>query len=157
KVGHDVVLVSSGAIAAGFQTLGYPTRPITIKGKQATAAIGQSFLIQSYIEKFQEYHINPAQILLTHSDFSDNKRYQNAYSTLSQIREPCIVPMIYQSYPVSIEELVVGDKDILSAHVSGLIQADRILILTHMDGVNNANPNKNPNPALYNHINEVTD
>ena len=157
RVGHDVVIVSSGAIAAGFQTLGYPTRPITIKGKQAAAAIGQSFLIQSYIEKFQEHHIYPAQILLTRSDFSDKKRYQNAYSTLSELIERGIVPIINENDTVSIEELTFGDNDMLSALVSGLIHADQLLILTDIDGLYNANPNKDPQAKRYNHIHEITD
>ena len=74
KEGHEVLMVSSGAVAAGFSQLGYPTRPVTLKGKQAAAAVGQSLLIQSYIEQFSRFSIIPAQILLTRTDFSNRDR-----------------------------------------------------------------------------------
>lgn len=82
KAKHTVILVSSGAVAAGFKKLGYPTRPVTIKGRQAAAAVGQGLLIQSYNEKFQEHQLTSAQILLTRSDFSNRDRYRNAFSTV---------------------------------------------------------------------------
>ena len=83
--GHEVLLVSSGAVAAGFGRLGYSTRPITLKGRQAAAAVGQSLLIQSYIDKFNKFSIIPAQILLTRDDFTNRDRYRNAYATLMEL------------------------------------------------------------------------
>src|SRR5579875_3265654 len=85
QAGHEVLLVSSGAVAAGFRKLGYSSRPVTLKGKQAAAAVGQSVLIQSYNEQFSEYGITPAQILLTRTDFSNKSRYRNAYETLTEL------------------------------------------------------------------------
>src|SRR5690625_7566764 len=85
KANHEVVLVSSGAVASGFARLGYASRPETVKGKQASAAVGQSLLIQSYIDKFNEYNIMPAQILLTRDDFADKERYSNAFTTITEL------------------------------------------------------------------------
>jgi len=142
--GHEVLLVSSGAVAAGFARLGYPTRPVTLKGKQAAAAVGQSLLIQSYIEKFSEFEITPAQILLTRQDFSKRDRYQNAFATITELLERGILPIINENDTVSVEELTFGDNDMLSALVSGLVHADQLIILTDINGLYDANPKENP-------------
>ncbi len=123
--GHEVLLVSSGAVAAGFTRLGYSSRPITLKGRQAAAAVGQSLLIQSYIDKFSEFGIIPAQILLTRDDFSNQKRYRNAYATLMELLERRILPIINENDTVSVRELTFGDNDMLSALVSGFVRAIR--------------------------------
>lgn len=157
SIGHDVVIVSSGAIAAGFHTLGYRSRPVTIKGKQAAAAIGQGFLIQSYIDKFSEFGLFPAQVLLTRSDFSNKERYKNAYATLSELIERGMIPIINENDTVSVEELTFGDNDMLSALVSGLIHADHLIILTDVDGLYNANPNIDPTAKKYDQLSEITD
>src|SRR5699024_6896447 len=134
KANHTVVLVSSGAVAAGFKQLGYSTRPVTLKGRQAAAAVGQSLLIQSYIKKFQEHHLTPAQILLTRSDFSNRERYRNAFSTIMELLDRGIIPIINENDTVSIKELTFGDNDMLSALVSGFIHADQLIILTDING-----------------------
>src|SRR5690625_2138072 len=85
EVNHEVVLVSSGAVDSGFARLGYASRSETVKGKQASAAIGQRLLSQSYIDKFNEYNIMPAQILLTRDDFADKERYSNAFTTITEL------------------------------------------------------------------------
>src|SRR5690606_15833974 len=141
---HEVILVSSGAVAAGFTRLGYPTRPVTLKGKQAAAAVGQSLLIQSYIEQFYPYGIIPAQILLTRTDFSNRERYQNAYATLMELLERKMLPIINENDTVSVEELTFGDNDMLSALVSGFIHADQLIILTDINGLYDADPRFNP-------------
>src|SRR3954468_11558173 len=87
KADHEVILVSSGAVATGFRKLGYPSRPVTLKGKQAAAAVGQSLLIQAYMEQFGKFNIIPAQILLTRNDFSKKDRYQNAFATITELLE----------------------------------------------------------------------
>lgn len=143
KAGHEVILVSSGAIAAGFSGLGYLTRPVTIKGKQAAAAVGQSLLIQSYMERFAYYHLTPAQILLTRSDFSSRERYRNAFATMEELLERGMVPIINENDSVSAEELTFGDNDMLSALVSGFVHADQLMILTDINGLYDANPNTN--------------
>jgi glutamate 5-kinase len=155
-VGHEVVLVSSGAVAAGFSSLGYPTRPVTLKGKQAAAAVGQSLLIQSYIEKFSQFDITPAQILLTRQDFSKRERYKNAFDTITELLERNILPIINENDTVSVEELTFGDNDMLSALVSGLVHADQLIILTDINGLYDANPKENPNARRIDILDKVT-
>src|SRR5690625_2830578 len=157
KLNHTVVLVSSGAVAAGFKQLGYPNRPVTIKGRQAAAAVGQSLLIQSYIKKFQEHNLVPAQILLTRSDFSDRERYRNAFSTIMELLDRGIIPIINENDTVSIDELTFGDNDMLSALVSGFIHADQLIILTDINGLYTDNPNKNPAAKKYHFLEEITE
>ncbi|MBS4217532.1 glutamate 5-kinase [Bacillus sp. FJAT-49711] len=154
---HEVILVSSGAVAAGFARLGYPSRPVTIKGRQAAAAVGQSVLIQSYIEKFSAYQIVPAQILLTRNDFSNRERYRNAYATMMELIERGILPIINENDTVSVEELTFGDNDMLSALVSGFIHADQLIILTDINGLYDSNPRQNPLAKKLDYLNTITD
>lgn len=154
---HEVILVSSGAVAAGFARLGYPSRPVTIKGKQAAAAVGQSLLIQSYIDKFSPFQIVPAQVLLTRGDFSNRERYKNAFATMLELLERGILPIINENDTVVIDELTFGDNDMLSALVSGFIHADQLIILTDINGLYNDNPHKNPHAEKYDYLNEITD
>jgi glutamate 5-kinase len=155
--GHEVVLVSSGAVAAGFTRLGYPSRPVTLKGKQAAAAVGQSLLIQSYMENLGKFNIIPAQILLTRNDFSKKDRYRNAYSTLTELLERGILPIINENDTVSVEELTFGDNDMLSALVSGLVHAEQLIILTDINGLYDANPRTNHDAKKLDFLNDVTD
>ncbi|WP_318502695.1 glutamate 5-kinase [Bacillus sp. T3] len=155
--GHEVVLVSSGAVAAGFKRLGYPSRPVTLKGKQAAAAVGQSLLIQSYMEQLGKFNIVPAQILLTRKDFSKKDRYRNAYSTLTELLERGILPIINENDTVSVEELTFGDNDMLSALVSGLVHAEQLIILTDINGLYDANPRTNPDAKKLDFLHVVTD
>lgn len=157
KAKHTVILVSSGAVAAGFKQLGYPFRPVTIKGRQAAAAVGQSLLIQSYIKKFQQHHLVPAQILLTRSDFSKRERYQNAFSTINELLDRGIIPIINENDTVSVDELTFGDNDMLSALVSGFIHADQLIILTDINGLYTDNPMKNPYAKKYSFLEQITE
>ncbi|MFJ7940244.1 glutamate 5-kinase [Peribacillus sp. NPDC096622] len=156
KAGHEVVLVSSGAVATGFRKLGYPTRPVTLKGKQAAAAVGQSLLIQSYMEQLGNFGIVPAQILLTRKDFSKKDRYKNAYATLMELLERGILPIINENDTVSVEELTFGDNDMLSALVSGLVHATNLIILTDINGLYDSNPQTNPGAKRFDELSEVT-
>ncbi len=155
--GHEVLLVSSGAVAAGFKQLGYPARPVTVKGKQAAAAVGQSLLIQTYSALFSIYDIMPAQILLTRTDFSKKECYKNAYATFEELLERSMLPIINENDTVSISELTFGDNDMLSALVSGLVHADQLIILTDINGLYNANPNKNPQAERIDRLAAITD
>lgn len=155
--GHEVVLVSSGAVAAGFRKLGYPARPVTIKGKQAAAAVGQSLLIQSYMEGLGKYNIVPAQILLTREDFAKKERYRNAYQTIEELLSRGLLPIINENDTVSVEELTFGDNDMLSALVSGLVHADLLIILTDINGLYDSNPRENPSAKRFDYLHEVTD
>lgn len=157
KQGHEVLLVSSGAVAAGFRNLGYPSRPVTLKGKQAAAALGQSLLIQLYSQSFQQYDIKTAQILLTRTDFSKKERYQNAFATFSELLERSVIPIINENDTVSVEELTFGDNDMLSALVSGLIHADCLIILTDINGFYDGNPQKDPNAKRIDTLTEITE
>lgn len=157
KAGHEVLLVSSGAVAAGFSRLGYPARPSTLKGKQAAAAVGQSLLIQSYIEQFSHFDIIPAQILLTRNDFSKQGRYKNAYATITELLDRGILPIINENDSVSVEELTFGDNDMLSALVSGLVHAGQLIILTDINGLYDANPRMNPLAKRIDFLSDVTE
>lgn len=157
QAGHEVILVSSGAVAAGFLGLGYPSRPVTTKGKQAAAAVGQSLLIQSYIEKFKPFGIITAQLLLTRKDFSDRERYRNAFETMTELLERGILPIINENDTVAIEELTFGDNDMLSALVSGFLHADYLLILTDINGIYSCNPRLNRHAKRYDLLSEISD
>ncbi|MEK4403767.1 glutamate 5-kinase [Sporosarcina sp. FSL K6-6792] len=157
KAGHEVILVSSGAVAAGFAKLGYSSRPITIKGKQAASAVGQGLLMQSYIEKFSVHGIMPAQILLTRIDFSNRERYRNAFATMTELLERGIVPIINENDTVSVEELTFGDNDMLSALVSGFLHADQLIILTDINGLYELNPHKYPLAKRLDYLEQITD
>lgn len=157
QAGHEVIVVSSGAVAAGFAKLGYPSRPVTIKGRQAAAAVGQSLLIQSYIEKFSEHNIIPSQILLTRSDFSNRERYRNAFATMTELLDRGIVPIINENDTVSVEELTFGDNDMLSALVGGFLHADQLIILTDINGLYESNPRTNPRAKRFDYLEQITD
>ena len=155
EANHEVILVSSGAVAAGFRRLGYSSRPVTLKGKQAAAAVGQSLLIQTYMEKFSVYGITAAQLLLTRDDFSNRERYRNAYATMTELLERGILPIINENDTVSIEELTFGDNDMLSALVSGFIHADQLIILTDINGIYSGNPRTNSSAVKYDFLDEI--
>lgn len=157
KEGHQIILVSSGAVAAGFPKLGYPTRPITTKGKQAAAAVGQSLLIRTYIEMFSHYHYLPAQVLLTRGDFKSQKRFRNAFSTLTELLDRGLIPIINENDTVAIDELTFGDNDMLSALVAGFIHADALWMMTDIDGIYTANPRTNPEAKRIERLGEITD
>lgn len=157
EAGHELILVSSGAVAAGFTKLGYPVRPVTLKGKQAAAAVGQSLLIQSYMKELEPYGIFPAQILLTRNDFSKKDRYRNAYSTISELLSRGVLPIINENDTVSVEELTFGDNDMLSALVSGLMHADQLIILTDINGLYDSNPRENPSARRLDILEDITE
>lgn len=154
--GHEVILISSGAVAAGFAKLGFHSRPTSIEMKQASAAVGQGLLIQTYAEMFSHFNIPVAQILLTRRDFSNRRQYMNAHNTLTALLQRGALPIINENDTVSIDELTFGDNDMLSALVAGLIHADILLILTDTDGLYNDNPRTNPTAKRFNHIEKIT-
>ncbi|MFC0272721.1 glutamate 5-kinase [Metabacillus herbersteinensis] len=156
-LGHEVILVSSGAVAAGFRKLGYPSRPTTLKGKQAAAAVGQTLLVQSYMEHFNTYSLMPAQILLTRQDFSKRERYRNAFATMMELLERGLIPIINENDTVSVEELTFGDNDMLSALVSGLVHAEQLIILTDINGLYDANPRENPLAQKLDYLEDISD
>lgn len=155
--GHDVVLVSSGAVAAGFGDLGYPTFPVSIASKQASAAVGQGLLVYAYTEEFRKHGLVSAQLLLTRSDFLKKEQISNANATLTELLKRNVIPIINENDPVSIEELTFGDNDMLSALVSGLVHADYLIILTDINGVYDSNPHENSAAVRYDFLPEITE
>lgn len=156
EAGHEVILVSSGAVAAGFTRLGYADIPMTVKRKQAAAAVGQSLLIQSYIEKLNELDIIPAQLLLTRDDFTNRERFRNAFSTIMELLKRGILPIINENDTVVIDKFTFGDNDMLSALVSGFLHADQLVILTDINGLYDSNPKINPDAKRYDYLGEIT-
>jgi len=150
--GHEVVLISSGAVAAGFSRIGYPARPVTMAGKQASAAVGQALLMQHYVEEFFELGFIAAQLLLTRPDFQNEVQYKNAYSTLEELLKRGVIPIINENDTTSVAELAFGDNDMLSALVSGLVKAHTLCILTDVDGIYDENPKDNPLAKRYQYL-----
>lgn len=138
--GHSVILVTSGAVAAGFRRIGYTKRPTAISAKQACAAVGQGLLMEEYTRFFAEKGIVSAQILLTRDDFRDRRRYKNAFNALEIILQRGAVPIINENDSVSIDELRLGDNDTLSAQVAAMMHAGLLVLLTDMDGLYTADP-----------------
>lgn len=132
--GKDVVLVTSGAIAAGMGKLGWRTRPKIIPRQQAAAAIGQGHLMHTYEEIFGKYGQLVAQVLLTQEDIIDRRRYTNANNTLSTLLQCGVIPIVNENDTVAVDEIKVGDNDTLSALVTNLVKADLLLILSDIDG-----------------------
>jgi len=142
EVGHELILVSSGAIAAGFSSLGFKKRPTKVADKQASAAVGQGLLLEEYTTNLLLKQIISAQILLTQDDFADKRRYKNAHQALSVLLNRGAIPIINENDTVAIEELKVGDNDTLSAQVAAMVQADLLVLLTDVDGLYTANPSR---------------
>jgi len=146
--GREVLLVSSGAIAAGMQRLGWTTRPKSVHDLQAAAAVGQMGLAQAYESTFARHGLKVAQILLTHDDLSDRKRYLNARSTLQALLAHSVVPVINENDTVVTDEIKFGDNDTLGALVANLVEADALILLTDQAGLYTADPRRDPTATL---------
>lgn len=144
QAGIDLVLVSSGAVAAGMSRLGWLERPSAINELQAAAAVGQMSLVKAWESSFAEHNERTAQILLTHDDLSDRKRYLNARNTLTTLLGLGVVPVINENDTVATDEIRFGDNDTLAALVANLVEADLLVILTDRDGMYDADPRNNP-------------
>jgi len=148
SAGRQIVLVSSGAIACGMQRLGWSKRPHAVNELQAAAAVGQMGLAQVYESAFALHGLHTAQILLTHDDLADRKRYLNARSTLTTLLRLGVVPIINENDTVVTDEIKFGDNDTLGALVANLIEADCLIILTDQAGLFTADPRKDPQATL---------
>ena len=136
REGHECLIVSSGAVAAGLGVLGLKERPEALSARQACAAVGQSKLMHLYAECFAQHGLHVAQLLLTHGDLDSRTRSAYVSCTLQRIFEQkTVVPIINENDPLAVEELKFGDNDKLSAEVAKLVQADRLLLLTSVDGL----------------------
>ena len=143
-MGREVLLVSSGAIASGMQRLGWTKRPHALHELQAAAAVGQMGLIQAYESCFRRHRLTTSQILLTHEDLADRKRYLNARSTLRTLLGLGVIPIINENDTVASDEIRFGDNDTLAALVTNLIEADALIILTDQAGLYRSDPRKDP-------------
>jgi glutamate 5-kinase len=154
--GIEVVVVSSGAVAAGRPALGLPDRPRTLPQKQAAAAVGQSRLMRAYEEAFSGYGLTVAQILLTRDDLANRRRFQNARGTVDTLLSCGIIPVINENDTVVVDELKFGDNDNLSALVSNLVEAQLLLIMTDIDGLYTADPRNDPKATLIHEVHAIT-
>lgn len=156
KSGYEIILVSSGAIAAGIKELNLQEIPEDIPHKQATAAVGQSHLIGKYERQFKKEGLKVAQILLTHDDFSSRVRYINAKNTILTILSYKVIPIINENDTVAIDEIKFGDNDTLSAMVASLIEADILIILSDVKGLYNTDPGLSTSAKLISTVQKIT-
>lgn len=154
--GREVIVVSSGAVAAGRGLLGFIDRSVTIPQKQAAAAVGQPRLMREYEGAFSASDCRVAQILLTREDLADRQRFLNARSTLETLLDLGIVPIINENDTVAVEEIKFGDNDNLSALVTNLVDAGLLVILTDIDGFYDADPRKKPDARLIPLVRSIT-
>lgn len=148
KEGVELVLVSSGSVAEGMSRLGWKSRPEQLHELQAAAAVGQMGLVQTWEAQFKRHGIHTAQILLTHDDLSDRKRYLNGRSTLRALLDFGVVPIVNENDTVVTDEIRFGDNDTLGALVTNLVEADGLIILTDQLGLFDKDPRKNPDANL---------
>ena len=155
--GYDVTLVTSGAVGAGMGMLNMPERPKTLSEKQAVSAVGQVSLMHLYQTLFQEYNKVIGQLLLTKGEFSDRRRYLNVRNVCNTFFDKKIIPVINENDAIVADELKVGDNDTMSALVSGLIDADLVIILSDIDGLYNKNPQKYTDAKLIELVGDITE
>jgi glutamate 5-kinase len=156
NAGHEVILVSSGAIGMGVGKLNLGERPSDMPGKQAAAAVGQCELMYIYDKLFGEYNHTVAQILLTGEDMRSESRHRNFANTLERLLEMGTLPVINENDTVATEEIRVGDNDTLGALVAVSVRADLLVVMTDIDGLYTADPRKNPNAELVREVRELT-
>ena len=155
--GYDVALVTSGAVGAGMGMLNMPERPKTLSEKQAVSAVGQVSLMHLYQTLFQEHNKVIGQLLLTKGEFSDRRRYLNVRNVCNTFFDKKIIPVINENDAIVADELKVGDNDTMSALVSGLIDADLVIILSDIDGLYNKNPQKYDDAKLIELVGDITE
>ncbi len=149
--GRELLLVSSGAVAEGMCRMGWTRRPESLHELQAAAAIGQMGLVQAWESCFQRRGLHTAQVLLTHDDLSDRRRYLNARSTLRTLLDLGVVPVVNENDVVANEELRFGDNDTLAALVANLVEAELLVLLTDQAGLYEADPRRQPGARLVEH------
>ena len=148
NAGHEIILVSSGAIGMGVGKLSLKSRPTDMPTKQAAAAVGQCELMYTYDKLFSEYHHNVAQILLTASDIAQPSRRENIHNTLSRLLELQALPIINENDTVATEEITIGDNDTLSALVAATLRAELLILLSDIDGLYDADPHTVPDAKI---------
>ena len=157
NAGHEIVLVSSGAIAMGVGKLGLLKRPQDMPTKQAAAAVGQCELMFMYDKLFSEYGNTIGQLLITRSDFENGERRANLSNSFEKLFEFGAIPVINENDSIAVEEIVFGDNDTLSAMVAKLVNADALIILSDIDGLYSGNPREDESAYLIPVVEEITD
>ncbi len=157
NAGHELVLVSSGAIGMGVGKLGLRQRPSDIPTKQAAAAVGQCELMYTYDKLFGDYHHTVAQLLITGDDTADETRHRNFTNTLNRLLELGALPILNENDTVATEEIVIGDNDTLAAIVAKSVQADLLILLSDIDGLYTADPHTHPEATLLHRITAIDD
>jgi glutamate 5-kinase len=155
NAGHEVILVSSGAIGMGVGKLGLREKPTDIPTKQAAAAVGQCELMYTYDRLFTEYNHTVAQLLLTGADFLAEDRHENFNNTMSRLLSLGVLPIINENDTIATEEIKVGDNDTLSALVAVSVEADLLVILSDVDGLYDADPHKNNGAKLIERVHGI--
>ena len=157
NAGNEVILVSSGAIGMGVGKLGLRTRPSDIPTKQAAAAVGQCELMYTYDKLFNEYNHTVGQLLITGDDVKNEIRHRNFTNTINRLLELDAIPIINENDTVATNEIVIGDNDTLAAIVSECVKADKLVLLSDIDGLYTADPHKDPNGKLITLITKIDD
>lgn len=157
NAGHEIILVSSGAIGMGVGKLGLPSRPADMPTKQAAAAIGQCELMYIYDKLFTEYNHTVAQLLLTADDVYHDSRREKLENTLFRLLELGALPIINENDTVSTAEIEIGDNDTLSAIMARCVHADLLVLMSDIDGLYTADPRKDPNAKLIPRVEEITE
>ncbi len=157
NAGHDIILVTSGAIGMGAGKLQLSERPRDVAAKQAAAAVGQCELMYTYDKLFSEYNHTVAQLLMTGSDFENEERHVNFKNTMDKLLEFKALPIINENDTVATEEIKVGDNDTLSAMVAVNINADLLILLSDIDGLFTADPHTDPDAKLISVVSEIND
>lgn len=157
NAGHELILVSSGAIGMGVGKLGLRTRPRDIPTKQAAAAVGQCELMYVYDKLFSEYHHTVAQLLITADNLSNETRHANFTNTLNRLLELGAVPVINENDTVATDEIVIGDNDTLAAMVAESVKANLLVLLSDIDGLYTADPHADPTAKLLPVVHRVDD
>lgn len=157
NAGHEIILVSSGAIGMGVGKLSLSKRPEDIPTKQAAAAVGQCELMYTYDKLFTEYNHNVAQLLITAPDIEDGVRKLNFHNTLERLLELGVLPIVNENDTVSTDEIEIGDNDTLSAIVTANVNADLLVLLSDIDGLYDSDPHKNKDAKLIETVSEIND
>ncbi len=155
SAGHQLVLVSSGGIAAGREAMAYPELAHFLPAKQMLAAVGQPRLMAIYTQLFNLYQQQIAQVLLTRDDLADRRRYLNARNTLEALLDYGIIPIVNENDTIATEEIRFGDNDNLSALVANVLEADLLMLLTDQEGLFTADPRVDSNAALIQRVDTV--
>ncbi len=157
NAGHELILVSSGAIGMGVGKLSLKERPTDMPTKQAAAAVGQCELMYTYDRLFSEYNHTVAQILITAADVNHGERHENFRNTLNRLLELGVLPIINENDSIATEEIIIGDNDTLAAMVAVSAEAELLILLSDIDGLYTADPHKDPDAKLIERVDEMDD